>query len=285
MDPPQLTCSPPCNIRLLPWTGATRVINYPILTVSSDTWTTTITALPLTITDLIFADKTITRGSGNNKRADLSYWPEPTTTTFWPAVSYTGPNGQVSYTSPTGTFPALPASIGPDAAEPTSGSYPVSMCDFLFFDMDSTCIQQPWLYGRDDGGDPAPSDEEKASEYKTTCPIVTTSSTSTTAAAASTAIVVPVLAPSPYVDGDPGTNSVSCYNSGETTENVRMQHAATTFCNLIKDDDFGPGYKFSFDSAFSYNGGVGSVTITNSLQIKDGCTFDYDFNLCRILTG
>lgn len=42
MDQPQFTCSPPCNVKIPPWTGATSTVNYPLITVSQGTWTSTI---------------------------------------------------------------------------------------------------------------------------------------------------------------------------------------------------------------------------------------------------
>jgi hypothetical protein len=38
MDTPQVTCSPPCTLKIPPWTGATSTVNYPLVTVSQGTW-------------------------------------------------------------------------------------------------------------------------------------------------------------------------------------------------------------------------------------------------------
>ncbi|KAH8764465.1 hypothetical protein BGZ57DRAFT_546726 [Hyaloscypha finlandica] len=60
MDQPQFTCSHPCNVKILPWTGATSTINYPLITVSDGAWTSTITQAPLTITEWVFDAVTLT---------------------------------------------------------------------------------------------------------------------------------------------------------------------------------------------------------------------------------
>ena len=68
MDTPSFTCSAPCTVKIPPWTGATRVVNYPLITVSSGGWTSTITKPPLTLTKMVFKPVTITAGSAKGKR-------------------------------------------------------------------------------------------------------------------------------------------------------------------------------------------------------------------------
>lgn len=41
MDIPSFTCPPPGHVKLLPWTGATSTVDYPLMTVSHGTWTST----------------------------------------------------------------------------------------------------------------------------------------------------------------------------------------------------------------------------------------------------
>jgi len=95
MSPPKFTCSPPCNVKIPPWTGATSTVNYPLLTVSSGAWTSTITRSPITISQWVFETVTITQSAnvGKHKRQDFQpFWPTLAKTTSWPAVIYIGPN-------------------------------------------------------------------------------------------------------------------------------------------------------------------------------------------------
>lgn len=300
MDDPQFTCSPPCNVKIPPWTGATSTVDYPLITVSQGTWTSTITKPPLTITEWVFEVMTVDeQGSANkNKRAAEAFWPVPATTPFWPAVVYTGGiDGQPTTTSATVPFPRPPASIGPDAPPPPSGSWPkraiqpligypegpmVPECSFLSFS-DPNCVTQPYLWqGFDDGGG---ADIENFWDLLTACPLETTSSSSTSTSATKTSTVTLTTptepAPSPYEQGNPAGNEVQCYNSGETTEDVRMQAASESFCGIIEKDVMGPGYFKSQNFPFAYNGGLGTVTITISLQVKPGCSFEFNQNLCQ----
>lgn len=38
MKDPQFACSPPCLVKLPPWTGATSTVDYPRLTLSEGSW-------------------------------------------------------------------------------------------------------------------------------------------------------------------------------------------------------------------------------------------------------
>jgi hypothetical protein len=53
MEHPQFTCNPPCKVKLPPWTGATSTVNYPLMTVTDGTWTSTITRASLTISQWV----------------------------------------------------------------------------------------------------------------------------------------------------------------------------------------------------------------------------------------
>lgn len=302
MDQPQFTCSPPCNVKIPPWTGATSVVDYPLITVSSGAWTSTITAAPLTITEWIFEVVTLSSGpavANKEKRTPDAFWPVPATTPFWPAVVYTGTNGQATTTSATVPFPDPPASIGPGAPAPPSGSWPrravqpvfdsgaggaesplTHECSFLSFD-DPSCVTQPWFWGNLTGAAPGGGDIENLWDLRTRCPPVTKSSSSSSTKTSTTTTAASDPSPSPFEQGDPRTNSVKCYNSGETTEDVRMQSAAHSFCGDIEEDKLVPGYFRSKDFPFPYNGGAGTVTITISMAIKKGCGFDWDRNLCQ----
>ncbi|KAK3896529.1 pectin lyase fold/virulence factor, partial [Staphylotrichum tortipilum] len=60
MEQPAFTCSAPCYVKIPPWKGATSTVNYPLLTVSDGTWTSTIIKLPLTISEWMFEEVTLT---------------------------------------------------------------------------------------------------------------------------------------------------------------------------------------------------------------------------------
>jgi hypothetical protein len=75
-------------------------------------------------------------------------------------------------------------------------------------------------------------------------------------------------------------NKVKYYNSSKTTEHDRIVNAAASFCGDIKRDLLAENYFRSIDFPFPYNGGLGTVTIPISLQIKPKGSFCYDYNLC-----
>lgn len=294
MDQPQFTCSPPCSVKIPPWTGATSVVNYPLITVSQGTWTSTITQAPLTITEWVFEVVTLSQGTGaKNKRAAAAFWPVPATTPFWPAVVYNGGiDGKPTTTSATVPFPKPPASIGPGAPAPPSGSWPqravqpvygssesplTSECSYLNFN-DPTCITQPWFWKNITGGIPGGGDIENFWDLLTRCPSASSSTTTKTTRTTTIKVSPTPPAPSPRVQGDPRTNSVGCYSKGMATENVRMQNAANSFCGAIQNDKLQPGYFRAMDFPF-YSGGAG-VIITISLKIKPRCSFSFDKTLC-----
>lgn len=295
MDQPQFTRSPPCNVKIPPWTSATSTVNYPLLTVSEGTWTSTITQPPITISQWVFEVVTLTQDNSQDKikRQGFSeFWPVPATTPGWPSVIYTGLDGSLTTTAPTMAFPTPPISIGPSAPPPPTGSWPkraiqpivglldqpqVVECDY--FDFNTPCFPQPWIIFGDNSTytDPGDDDDENWEELQTTCPTPTiTSSTST--APTTTQSATPE--PSPSEEGDPMQNQVKCYNSGETTEHVQIDNAATSFCNDIAKDAFAENYFHSIDFPFPYNRGFGTVDITISLEIKSKCNWTYNFNEC-----
>ncbi|KAM3501681.1 hypothetical protein MY11210_009307 [Beauveria gryllotalpidicola] len=284
MDQPQFTCSLPCKAIIPPWTGATSTVNYPFITVSQGTWTSTITQAPLTITEWIFEAVTKTEDSvGKHKRAAETIRPVPATTPYWPAVVFKGSDGKPTTTSATGPFPTPPKSIGPDTPAPPSGSWPkreiilyvgntdspiVTPCSYLDFE-NSRCINQPWFWGSASAPDGDDGDIENLWEAGTSCPAPTSTSTSTT----SSTKPIQTTAPLRYAQGDPQSNKVKCYNSGEDTEDERMQNAARSFCDILSRKNLGPGFFIERDFPFPYNGGLGTVVIKESLEIKEGCSF------------
>ncbi|EGO56022.1 hypothetical protein NEUTE1DRAFT_117997 [Neurospora tetrasperma FGSC 2508] len=298
MDEPKFTCSPPCNVKLPPWRGATSTVNYPLVTVSQGTWTSTITQAPLTVTEWVFEPVTLNQAvADKNKRVEVvTIWPVPATTPVWPAIVYTGNDGRATTTSATGAFPKPPASIGPNAPTPPSGSWPkqpvrayfgfpenplVDECSFTDF-YDPFCFTPPWFGNMTRPGVPDSGDyfNENSAELQTTCPPVTSTTTSTIKSNPTQPVQEPEPLPSTYEQGDARTNSLQCYNSGEDTEGVRMLNAAKSFCDSIEHSDLGPGFFLSKDFDFPYNSGIGFVSITISLEIKAKCSFVYNKNLC-----
>jgi hypothetical protein len=145
MDQPQFTCSPPCNVKIPLWTGATSTVNYPLITVSDGAWTSTITQAPLTITERVFDVVTLTQSSSNkkNKRTAPAFLPVPATTPFWPAVVYTGGiDGLPTTTSATVPFPKPPLSIGPNALPPPSGSWPKRLIQPVYGDPENPLVDE-----------------------------------------------------------------------------------------------------------------------------------------------
>ncbi|KAF2271266.1 pectin lyase-like protein [Westerdykella ornata] len=302
MEQPAFTCSPPCHVKIPPWTGATRTVDYPLLTVSEGTWTSTITKAPLTITDLMFDVVTLTQGSSSNgklKRQGFeAFMPTPATTPFWPSVVYTGPDGRPTTTAPTVAFPPPPASIGPGAPPPAKGSWPkrdiiphmgdqespmVPECAYF----DTLCfVDKPWLYGGNNetgsgsaGGSSFDPDDENWEDLQTVCP--RSQSSTSTRPTPTSKIQEPT--PSPYEHGDPMQNEVHCYNSGETTERVRMENAANSFCKGVGEagDILIENFFQSNEYPFPYNGGIGTVKIKISLEVAEGCVWAYDYDECR----
>ena len=300
MDKPSFTCLPPCLIQLPPYTAATSTVDYPLMTVSDGTWTSTVTMAPLTISEWVLEVVTITAdgsagGAKKGKRAAqgfAEFTPVAVSTPLWPSISYLGNDGQATTTAPSVAFPTPPAGVVARGVTPYQGPLDSPTVDQCFF-YSTQCMPDPWMYcdlndaectaAGDDGSDPG-DDDENLDDLAVTCPaggaagvatIVSSSSSTTTTTTSASAI------PSPMETGDPGENVVDCYNSGETTENARMQNSGASFCNSIAGDDFGPGYfrQGSFD--FPYNGGVGFVRMVISLEIFDDCDWNYNLDDCE----
>ncbi|KAL2066965.1 hypothetical protein VTL71DRAFT_1389 [Oculimacula yallundae] len=126
MDNPGFQCIPPCRVFIPPWQGATRTVNYPLVTVTDGTWSTTITRRPLTMTNMPFEPVTYTIPSGENLKnkrdgETSAFWPKPAKLARWPGVTYTNKDGIVLVATPTASFPDPPITIGPDAPTPTGG--------------------------------------------------------------------------------------------------------------------------------------------------------------------
>jgi hypothetical protein len=101
-------------------------VDYPLLTVSDGAWTSTITKVPLTISQWWFEPVTLSGGQGAVQRRQGfdPFWPVPAKTSGWRAIAYTGPDGSTTTKVPDVSFPTPPPSIGPDAPLPPTGSWP-----------------------------------------------------------------------------------------------------------------------------------------------------------------
>ncbi|KGO66430.1 Pectin lyase fold/virulence factor [Penicillium italicum] len=299
LETPSFTCSVPCTVKIPPWTAATRIVDYPLITVSSGTWTSTITKPPLTITDLVFEPVTIQDSSkkGKEKRQDLEpFFPVPATTSAWPQVKYSGPDGKESLASPAGPFPTPPPSIGPDVKPPTSGHWPksgiqpargidtspkVKRCSYH----DLTCYPQPWMFGEipfgkvgasgDDGDDWDGSD--LAAEEMVSCPLTSIqpkpsppSTSSTTTSSTSSTSSLPE--PSPRT-GDPRLNSRHCYNSGYAADHERLDNAINSYCNRLFDRGPLLGVPFSLEEKFPFSGNPWPLVVVISLKVLNKCSW------------
>lgn len=285
---PEFTCIPPCHVQLPPWTGATSTVNYPLLTVSAGTWTSTITKAPLTISQWMFEVVTITQGAGGNKKCQdfNDFYPKLATTTHWPAIVYRGPNGSPTTLAPSVTYPNPPLTIGPNATPPPKGAWParpvrprvglvnnpvVEECAYG----DDKCLLDPNHYGDSSGttwGDDGDDYDENADlETETFCGASSTSSTSIPVVVAS-----PVA--SPRVVADPSQNVVECYNGGHSTTHSEADAIILDFCWDIEQHAKWTNGHVSEDG-FTY----GKTLYTDPLRsapfemwfiLEKGCTWD-----------
>ncbi|KAK5659440.1 hypothetical protein OQA88_641 [Cercophora sp. LCS_1] len=269
-DEPEFSCVPPCRVRIPPYTGATSVVNFPLMTVSKDAWTSTITVPPMTLSSLGFDLVTLAAnaaGGGLNRRSTTfgEIWPVPATTSNWPVVVYTGPDGKPSTASPTTAFPTPPPSIGPNAAAPANGAWPVrpivaraaavdpnreledkakdALCRHWasnpqYWDM-LRLNECPGFYNLPSPGGEIPlgggwgwdvpeivgENGILSGGENIFCELPQTTTTSTT----------PTSAPTPTSRrAEPSGNEVHCFKSGQTMSNERLQNGRRSACNNIR---------------------------------------------------
>ncbi|KAK4031880.1 hypothetical protein C8A01DRAFT_20966 [Parachaetomium inaequale] len=269
MDEPEFSCAPPCTVKLPPYTGATSVVNFPLMTVSKDAWTSTITVPPMTLSKLGFEIMTLGEGGaggGGVKRRTAfgSIWPVPATTSNWPVVVYLGPDGKYSTASPTGAFPTPPPSIGPGAAPPQMGAWPAQalVARAAAFDPNAEIggMANDWLckvltkepthwdpdIAKDCPGYGGPGDVPQITSNGTyqgyqgegtyqgedvMCELPETSTTTTSATRTRT---TPTQTPTPTMNrADPSKNQVKCFNAGRKMSNIRLQNGRISACDNI----------------------------------------------------
>lgn len=239
MTQPEFTCVPPCNVQLPPWSGATSTINYPLLTITDGTLTSTITKAPLTISQWVFEVVTLTQGANQKCQEFEDFYPKLATLSSWPAVVYTGVNGSPTNLVPTVTFPKPPTAIGPSARPPPTGAWPgrpirprlglvnsptVEECAF----MDERCLTNPLKYGG--MGDDGTLDDEDDDDGEDNQNLATTNcGTSTT----QVVIPVPPPQPSPAEIGIPQKNTEECYNGGQSASHANLDRLIGDFCDEI----------------------------------------------------
>ncbi|RDA91604.1 hypothetical protein CP533_4653 [Ophiocordyceps camponoti-saundersi (nom. inval.)] len=302
MEKPSFTCAPPCTVKLPPWTRATSVVDYPRITVSDGTWTSTITKAPLTISKWVFEVATLKVG-GNGRvhaRQDFEeFWPKPASTSSWPAVRYIGPNGRETTTAPSVAFPTPPPSIGPGAPPPPSGHWPrnavrpevgamekplVDRCSFY----DPSCYNSPLLYKPAE--DPLPMDDGNAENW-IICPEdpETSSTTTTPEAPRRTDPPPPPRGGAPKPNNEPvlavaipGRNYRECYDGGRKSNHDRLDNSIKSFCNSLgKPGDVLKG-KHEKERKYEFPYSVGSLAmeIVVSLTMFDGCQWTWNFDEC-----
>ncbi|KAG8162100.1 hypothetical protein KVR01_007865 [Diaporthe batatas] len=302
MDTPTFSCAAPCLVKIPPWTGATSTVDYPRITVSQGTWTSTITRAPLTLSHLMFEPVTLRADAGNLKRRQgfSEFWPVPTTTPYWPPVTYTEPDGAVKTTAPTIAFPKPPATIGPGAPAPWGGRWPrraitpiqdpvvwgspaVGQCSYLDFN----CVPDPWTYTGMGGGNGGGGDdgwvEEDGDEDRITCAPETTITETATATTTVAATITEPAEPeaSPMEHADASKNVRDCYDAGQDTTHVRLDEAINSFCKQIGDpgDVLAAGTVKKANKEPPSNGGS-VVEIVFKLEVKEKCEWSYDYNEC-----
>lgn len=311
MDQPSFTCSPPCKVQLPPWSRATSTVDYPLLTVSKDSWTSTITQAPITISVWYFEVVTlIAAPTAKLKRQNQSprpFWPTFATFPNWPSAVFLGPDGSPTTTAPSQAFPTPPATIGSNMAAAPTGSWPKRAIDPFFAEFDSPmvlpcsfanfkCFEGDWsLYNANGtlkdplslGGNIEDFYEENLDELATTCPPPSSSSSSSTTTTTSSISTIQDDPPPPPKEspqeGDPLQNNVKCYGGGgQRTERVRIVNTVRDFCQGLGRSGTVLGSGTFREQTFTLpqSSGLG-VKILTSLRIKDKCQWTWNQNECE----
>ena len=287
MENPSFACAPPCLVMLPPWKGATSTVNYPLITVSDGTWTSTITMPPITVSEWVFDTVTLDSANGKlKKRQEFEeFFPVPATTPLWPAVKFNGPDGQETMTAPSEPFPTPPQVMSPDGPEPPQGSWPqnairpmnsreqeplVDPCNFFAFGLG--CLPDPWEYIGAPGAPGGNSDEERLEDYRV-CPVDEEEEEPSP----------PADEPPPLASGSTAENKENCYHAGRSTTHERMSNAISSFCSEIGEEEDVLEEDFFKESMFDYpqagSNPIG-LQIVISLSIKAGCEWIWSADEC-----
>ncbi|KAK4203018.1 pectate lyase superfamily protein-domain-containing protein [Triangularia verruculosa] len=316
MAQPEFTCKPPCLVNIPPWTKATRIVEYPRLTITDGNWATTITAPPLTISTLLFKPVTLTAASpGRRHKRDAQpfgdFFPTPATTPSWPSVTYTNQDGVILETAPTVPFPPPPATIGPNLPPPVAGgSWPRLAIRAVAGDFEQPLVPEcfwndftnmydcdiPWdnlpgfgwpEYGEMPDAPGGDLDDGDYGEADTICPERATSTTTTTKTTATTK-EPDKPTESPLEEGRPMDNIRHCYDKGQKANNAQMANTARSFCRGLGNEGsvirnpVGSGRNVVVARNFDLpaNGGW-AINIDAELLVKPGCEFIVNYSQCE----
>lgn len=294
---PTVWCDPPCILKLPPWTGATSIIDYPLVTVTRDGWTSTITHSPLTVSNWLIEPITIgAAGPAFGAQAEggdvvTSVWPTFAPTPVWPLVVYQGPDGR-----PTSTRAAAPAHPPPPALTappiPVAGAWPTKalvvrkgaqspivgacsyddpVCNPGYFDW--SWSGPSWENMGDDYIDPEELNPEDEGVF---CPSEPPTSTSAAPPPAETSKAAP-----PLSEPSPSANDVHCYDSGAKADHDQLDAAINSFCGqLEKVAVLDPGFFYSFSADQNVRNNQ-VITILMSVEVKSECEWRFDSGTCR----
>lgn len=300
METPSFTCSAPCTVKLPPWTSATSIVDFPRVTVSQGSWTSTITRPPMTVTEMLFEVVTLEAAKGGKlqaRQAFSEFWPKPATTSAWPAVRYKGPDGKETRTAPPGAPPTPPTSIGPHAPPPERGSWPkhavfpvagvmeyplVGACTWS----DPSCFEEaggPGISGHknpyvhhaapDGPGESQIHEDDEDVDCRTS----TTTTTKTPEPTKKPDIVIRKAI------GRAKDNTKDCYHKGRWTLHDHLSYSIESFCKILGKPGDLFDQKGTIERKFGQNVVPGTlpVEVVVSFHLLDGCEWSYDYNECR----
>lgn len=315
---PQVQCFFPCTFVLPPYPGFTTTIDYPLITVTeSGTVKTTLTFPPLTISTWLPSTIVVrppnrctatSCASDNDNRRTSSV--DISTTTIWPPVTFTT-SGTVSTTRPpssTGGGIGLPClwplcppgpppalhpphitiSFGPPKPITTKCAFPALDCPPPPARPPFPGI--PWV--PPPGAPPlVPEKQANPDEICFLDPTTSRTLTSTVSATATSTSTVFTSDPIPTVpmhtwnQPDWSKDENKCYNSGQVALRKHLITPVDEFCAAYKGQHLSPGW-FSGTIRSSFpccdkNNEVVPIAVEVSLEMKDGCEWDFDEGTCR----
>lgn len=312
-DHPTVYCDDyPCTFQFPPWTQATSTINYPVVTVIEQTYTTVITRSAITVTDWVFAPYTVT-GDGSiaptttrptTQPTDSSttgvvffIWPPPPfgSTSTWPPVTYVSSGTTKTTRPPSPPHPPPTSGPWPPGPPPPGGKWPsitisvspgkpgptVAPCVFPAFQCPNPG-SKPDGPGYANPEDDPDEDEEEDPEEEPTCGSDDgegggdggggSGGGGGGGGGGST--------PAPtFNHPDPANNKVDCYNSGQSSNNAKLRLAAESFCKYdlqAMDVSVFPEKYYYFNK----KNPPGSFRIDLSIEVKSGCEWTFNYDEC-----
>lgn len=309
MKNPGFTCKAPCTAVLPPWTAATTTIDYPLVTVSSGTWTSTITRPPMTVSEWVF--RKITVGSNalqarQAKPSEITVWPTLEPTKRWPGLTYLGQDEKWTTITPTAkTPPALPTAFDPDGPSPLAGDWPkapvtVTLLDDTevgpFADKCSYRNQQGYCDLNLDYWSMKESIvfphqrnklyDERGPEDRSPCAAVPRTTSRAPAPK-------PTPKPRPKAHPNPLYNRLTCYNFGPRRLHRQLDEGIESFCRRVgaemagKNNLIGPGtfrdrvWVGNFGVPTAYKGLILKRDyVTFGLTVGSGCEWAWSMDDC-----